>query len=427
MHIGRRVAPVVAVALIAACGEAKMPVNPSATSRVAAPLAARGGGGGGGVTCNFTSINKSVTRYFSGTEAKAVKTLVTSMQAAGIGSATAQGIGFDIFVHVANNVKSGNTDVSDGGALVNGLLACMYTSAADLPLVFPEDFSVALDPAQHGAFEIRGGATDSTGPVFNRPIATPFSGVRPLDGGPWTTLLAGNPAPSRVLFYGRPGSTSTSYDWKVVPRSATFAGQGAMVAVCIDASSNSTSLLHEENVGLLPFYDAPWLDPASCSPIAAVAKPGFLRQLASRIGSFFVPAPLYGNPGGLAGSTSGIHSEFGPQVVDSATVTFIVQPSGVQAGAIMTPPVQVLVTAAGSSSPLSQTSITLTAINNNGTPAVLSGTLTQTTDANGIATFPDLSESKTGGYVLVTTAGSVNGRPAIIVGVATSARFNVSP
>src|SRR5262249_3869931 len=157
---------------------------------------------------------------------------------AGVGTPTAQGIGFDIFVRVGNNVNAGNTDVTDGGAVVNGLIACMYTSAADRPLVFPEDFSIALDPAQHGAFEVRGGASDPTGPVFNRPNATPFSGVRPLDGGPWTTLLAGNPAPSRVLFYGRPGSTSTSYDWKVVPRSATFAGQGAMVAVCVDATSN---------------------------------------------------------------------------------------------------------------------------------------------------------------------------------------------
>ena len=423
MHIGRSVVPVLAAALLAACGEAKTPLNPVATERVAAPLAARGGGG---VTCNFTSINKSVTRYFSGPEAKAVKTIVTSMQAAGIGTSAAQGFGFDIFVHVANNVKSGNTDVSDGGALVNGLLACMYTSPADLPLVFPEDFSVALDPAQHGAFEIRGGANDSTGPVFNRPNATPFSGVRPLDGGPWTTLLAGNPAPSRVLFYGRPGSTSTSYDWKVVPRSATFAGQGAMVAVCVDATTNSTSLLHEENVGLLPFYDAAWLDPASCSPIAATPQPGLLKRLASTVGSFFIPAPLYGNPGGLAGSTSGIHSEFGPQVVDSAAATFIVQPSDVQAGAIITPPVQVLVTAQGSTSPVPNTAVTLIAVNNNGTPAVLSGTLTQVTDANGIATFPDLSQSKTGGYILVAS-GSVNGRPSITVVNGSSARFNVSP
>lgn len=426
MPIGRRVVPVLAVAFIAACGEAKSPVTPTTTARaIAAPLAARGGNGGG-ATCNFTSLNKSVTRYFSGTEAKAVKTLVTAMQTAGIGTAGAQGSGFDALVHVASNVTAGNADVTDGGAVVNGLLACMYTNAADLPLVFPEDFSVALDPAQHGAFEIRGGANDATGPALSRPVAAPFSGVNPMSGT-WATMLAGNPAPARLLLYGRPGSTSTSYDWKVVPRSATFAGAGAMVGVCVDATTHSTDLLHEENVGLLPFQDVAFLDPASCSPIAAVPAPSLLRRLASTVGSFFVPQPLYGNPGGLGGSTSGIHSEFGPQVVDSASPTFVVQPSNVQAGAVMTPPVQILITAAGSTSPIPSTSVTIAAFNNNGTPAVLSGTLTQTTDANGIATFPDLVQSKPGGYLFTVVAGAVGGRPSIVVTSTSSNRFNVSP
>lgn len=425
MHIGRRVAPVLTLAILAACGEAKSPVTPNATARVLAPLAARGGSGGG-ATCNFTNLNKSVTRYFSGTEAKAVKTLVSAMQTAGVGTSAARGTGFDVLVHVANNVTAGNADVTDGGALVNGLLACMYTNAADLPLAFPEDFSVALDPAQHGAFEIRGGANDATGPALSRPVTAPFSGVKPMSGA-WTDMLAGNPAPARLLLYGRPGSTSTSYDWKVVPRSATFAGAGAMVGVCVDATTNSTDLLHEENVGLLPFQDASFLDPASCSPIAAVPSRNILQKLATTVGSFFVPQPLYGNPGGLAGSTSGIHSEFGPQVVDSATSTFVVQPSDVQAGAVMTPPVQILITAAGSTSPIPNTSVTIAAFNNNGTPAVLSGTLTQTTDANGIATFPDLVQSKTGGYLFTVVAGAVGGRPSIVVTSANSNRFNVSP
>lgn len=423
MNTGRRLTLVLLAAALAACGEARSPVTPGVTSRMsAAPLAARPGGG---VTCNFTSVNKLVTRYFSGGEAKAVKAIVTSMQGAGIGTPAAQGFGFDVMVHIANNVKAGNPDAGDASSLTNGLLACMYTSAADLPLNFPEDFTVATDPAQHGAYEVRGGATDSTGPAVNRPLTAPFSGVNPMSGS-WTDLLAGNPAPARMLLYGRPGSTSTSYDWKVVPRSASFAGAGAMVGVCVDATTNSTDLLHEENVGLLPFQDAAFLDPASCSPIAAVPQPGLLRRLASAVGSFFVPAPLYGNPGGLAGSTSGIHSEFGPQTVDSAVATFVGQPSDVQAGAIITPPVQVLITAQGSTSPIPNTAVTLTAVNNNGTPALLSGTLTQVTDANGIATFADLSQAKTGGYILVAS-GTVNGRPSIAVISGSSARFNVSP
>src|SRR5215469_1499183 len=166
MHIGRRIAPVLAVALIAACGEAKSPLNPTVTSRAPA-LADRNAAPNN--TCQFGSLTNLVNKYFPSAEAFVVKTMVGNMQKAKAGTTTAQSIGFDILVHVANNVTAGNTDVTDGGALVNGLIACMYTNAADQPLTFPEDFSVALDPNQHGAFAIRGGANDPTDPVVNRP------------------------------------------------------------------------------------------------------------------------------------------------------------------------------------------------------------------------------------------------------------------
>jgi hypothetical protein len=71
-------------------------------------------------------------------------------------------------------------------------------------------------------------------------------------------------------------------------------------------------------------------------------------------------------------------------------------------------------------------SVTLGSIDNNGVPQLLSGTLTQVTNGSGIATFGDLSQSKTGGYALTAT-GSVNGRAAIVVVQGTSARFNVHP
>ncbi|HKV71193.1 MAG TPA: hypothetical protein VJN62_08085 [Gemmatimonadales bacterium] len=424
----RRASLLLLAAGIAACGEAKSPLTPGGTTRVSSMMAHHEGGGIAPTgTCSFSSITTLVGRYFGSTEARAVKTLVSSMQQAKAGTTAAQGIGFDILVHVANNVKAGNADVTDGGALVNDLLACMYSNAADLPSVFPEDFSVALDPAQHGAFEVRGGATDATDPAVNRPVAAPFSGVNPISGG-WSDLLAGNPAPDRILLYGRPGSTSTSYDWKVVPRSTVFAGAGAMVGLCLDVTTNTKSLMHEENVGLLPFADAAFLDPVSCSSsLASAGKPGLLKQLASTVGSFFVPKALYGNPGGLAGSTKGIHSEFGPLVVDSgAPMAFVGQPSNVKVNQIITPAVQVLVTDAKTGDPIPNVAVTVVSFNNNGTPAQLNGTLTQTTDGNGVATFGDLSQVKPGGYLLSVT-GSVGGRPAIQVNGATSTRFNVHP
>ena len=423
----RRVSLLLLAAAVAACGEAKSPLNPGVTGRASTTMANHGGSIAPTGTCSCNTGNTFVGRYFPSLEAKAVKVLVSSMEQAKAGTPTAQGIGFDILVHVANNVKTGNADVTDGGALVNDLLACMYSNAADLPAVFPEDFSVALDPAQHGAFEIRGGANDATDPAVNRPLAAPFSGVNPISGG-WSDLLAGNPAPDRILLYGRPGSTATAYDWKVVPRSTVFAGAGAMVGICLDVTTNGKSLMHEENVGLLPFADAAFLDPVSCSSsLAAAEKPGLLKQLASTVGSFFVPKALYGNPGGLAGSTKGIHSEFGPLVIDSgAPMAFVGQPSNVKVNQIIKPAVQVLVTDAKTGDPIPNVAVTVVAFNNNGTPAQLNGTLTETTDGNGIATFGDLSQVKPGGYLLTVT-GSVGGRPAIQVNGATSTRFNVHP
>ena len=425
MLIGRRVAPALVLAVLAACGEAKSPLNPTSATKVLAPMANRNAPPTN--TCQFNSLTSLVNKYFSSSEALVVKTMVSNMQKAKAGTTAAQSIGFDILVHVASNVTAGNADVTDGGALVNGLIACMYTNAADQPLTFPEDFSVALDPAQHGAFDVRGGPNDSTGPVVNRPVTAPFSGVKPVSGS-WSDLLAGNPAPNRILLYGRPGSTSTSYDWKVVPRSTVFAGAGAEVGLCLDVSTHPKSLMHEENVGLLPFEDAAFLDPVSCSPsLAAVVKPGFLKQLASAVGSVFMPKSLYANPGGLAGSTSGIHSEFGELAVDSgAPMAFVVQPSNVKVNAVISPAVQVLVTDAKTGDPIPNVAVTVVAFNNNGTPAQLNGTLTEISNGAGIATFGDLSQVKPGGYLLTVT-GSVGGRPAIQVDGATSARFNVHP
>jgi hypothetical protein len=72
-------------------------------------------------------------------------------------------------------------------------------------------------------------------------------------------------------------------------------------------------------------------------------------------------------------------------------------------------------------------SITVGAINNNGTPLILGGTTTRTTDASGIATYNDLTENKPGGSSLIVTTASVGDRPAIDVKSVTSAKFNIAP
>ena len=92
--------------------------------------------------CSFGPLTGLVGKYFSSSEALVVKPLLTSMQKAKAGTTGAQSIGLDILVHVANNVKTGNTDVTDGGALVNGLLYVhVQRTCRSLPASFPQGFS----------------------------------------------------------------------------------------------------------------------------------------------------------------------------------------------------------------------------------------------------------------------------------------------
>jgi len=381
------------------------------------------------MVCDFRAINKLVQSYFGAAEAKVVKGLVSQMQDAGAGSTAAQDRGFDAMTHIASNVNAGNAGFTNASALTNGLLACMFADAADLPATFPEDFSIATTPALHGAFAVRGGTTDPvTEEVLSRPLNAPFSGIAPPSISTWPGVLTGNPGTRRVLVYGQPGSTPQTYDWRVVPRSTVFAPE-VVVGVCLDPFAKATSLLHEEHFGLLPFVNVPFLDLATCSPVASRSSAWplqFARSLARWGMDVFGPRPLAASNalllGGLGGSTGGIRSEFGEQQVDTVLLAFTVQPSDVHVNQVITPAIVVQATDAVTGA----VSVTFTAVDNNGVPALLGGTLTQVTNAAGLATFADVTQAKTGGYIL-TAGGSVGGRPAIAVVESRSARFNVRP
>jgi len=428
MHVRLKGMAVAVAALVAVgCGDRTQSLPPGPRMQVVAPPS------GGGVVCDFHAITKLVQSYFGAAEAKVVKDLVSQMQDAGAGSATAQDRGFDAMTHIASNVSAGNADVADASALTNSLLACMFTSAADLPATFPEDFTIATTPALHGAFAVRGGTTDPLAEVvLSRPLDSPFSGVAPPQASTWPGILTSNPAPRRILVYGQPGSSPQTYDWRVVPRSTVFAPE-VVVGVCLDPFDRATSLLHEEHVGLLPFVNVTFLDVATCSPVASRSSAWplqFARRLVRWGTNVLGPRPLSAGSalltGGLGGSTGGLRSDFGAQQVDTVRLAFVVQPSDVDVGQVITPAIVVQARDAVTGAPVPNVSVTLTAVDNNGVPAALGGTLTQVTNADGLATFGDLTQSKTGGYVL-TVAGSVGGRPAIAVPQARSARFNVRP
>jgi hypothetical protein len=389
--------------------------------------------------CDFTHVSQLANSYFSPPRQQVVKDIVTAMSGAASFSTAAKGLGFDIMAHidtVVTNNAAGTPSV--GSDLVNHLILCMYnptSEAAAYPVTFPEDFTIPLTPAAHGAFKVKPPSSANTtdaAPVLSRPVTAPFSGVG-LSSGTWSSTLSGN-TPARVLVYGSPVSSSpTSYDWKTVPHNSSFSPP-VIVGICIDPNSATTSLLNDEHVGLLPFTDAPFLVPGTCSPSTALFDadgPAMFAQRLLRMGaSLFGPRALWAaalNPGGLGGTKSGIRTQFGPKVVANVTLTFTQQPTSTTVNVVITPAVKILATGSDGTGPVPNVTITLGAVNNNGATLVLNGTTTQTTDANGVATYGNLSENKSGGSRLIVINATVGGRPAITVSKPASAKFNIAP
>jgi hypothetical protein len=422
----------VAVAAASGCGEKQE--GPSAPS---APEFHTITGTSSG--CDFQHVSQLASSYFSPPRQQIVKDIVTAMTGAASFSTAAKSLGFDIMAHidtVVTNDAAGTPSV--GSDLVNHLILCMYDPATELasyPATFPEDFTTSLTPAAHGAFKVKPpsstNTTDAT-PVLSRPVNAPYSGVGPSTGT-WSGAVSGM-TPARVLVYGRPVSGDpTSYDWKTVPHNSNFSPP-VIVGICIDPTSATTTLLNDDNVGLLPFADAPFLVPGTCSPSTALLDadgPATFAQRLLRMGaSLFGPRTLWAaalNPGGLGTTKGGIRTVFGPKVVANVTLTFVQQPTSTKVNTVISPAVTIQATGSDGTGTVPNVTITLGAVNNNGATVLLGGTTTQITDANGVATYNDLKENKSGASKLVVLNATVGDRPAITVSKPTSAKFNIAP
>jgi len=390
--------------------------------------------------CNFSNINTLVLAYFPSPRRFVVKDLVTDMDNAANFSLAARGKAFDIMAHI-DTVVSANTAVgtpATGSNLVNSLIFCMYdpnvpAELAHRPTTFPEDFTTELTFGLHGAFGVRGGASDpASAPVLSRPLATAFSGVAPGGTLPdWVATVIDNASPERVLFYGRPvPGEPDHYEWKTLPHDAAF-NPGVVVGLCLDDGTFPTSMV-VENTAVLPFQAVTFL-PTGCSNTALLESGGgsSLAGIARFGAELFGPRPLWAattvSPGGLGGSTGGIGSEFGPldlSETGGVTLAFIQQPP---ATVKVDQQFTVTVKATTSGAAVGGVSVKLEQFNDNGVPAVLTGPNPVVTDESGVATFI-LSLNKPGAYRLqTTTQTTVVGRPAIAVTGTQSQRFNVKP
>ena len=445
------------IALAVACGDPQ-DRNAAQTDTPVAPSFSRNAPPNSFSTkCSFTTASQLGGGYFTNNDtAKVVRTLISSMKSAGAGTTAAASIGFDVLAHVASNIAV-DPDFTTGSAFVNEIIKCMFSDPAAWPASYtaptpgPEDFTIALDATRNGAFAVRGGPTDPDTVVYAR--LDSYSGVWFPTGSSWSAILAGNAVP-RVLLYGRPSTAApgidpiTFYNWRVVARNTTFS-PAVIVGVCIDANSNAfgdkKAVVRKQDqagVSFLPFVDASFLIPGtSCTDPTMSLRQGFMGTLAQGIfnlgTSFLGPKPLSAtrmmNPGGLAGATGGIRTDYGPDEVDSVFLSFVTQPHdakvcnvGPCSGNQTISPVKVLALWKGF--PVGGVRITVVPVNNNGTPAQLLGVATLVTGEDGTVTYTNLGLTKPGGYALLTNAELVEQRSdSIVIPHVTSTKFNVRP
>ena len=332
-------------------------------------------------------------------------------------TAAANAIGFDLFEAVAA-LRDGagwtEAQIPAAAGLAVQLIACMNVETSGD--ISASAFAAAL--ASDGGFAVRGGPADPAGEVLS---ANGASGVHaPLA---WADWMGG-----RALFYGYPVSSfatevtgGSAFDWSTVRAiadgesgPAPFDGP-AVVALCADpalfgatlAQLRVQHLAKADGGSILPIALGSFLD---CSGLALSSVDATTAggRLLHALLELVRPAPLFASNtvaasgiGGLKGSFSPFEVVYGAQIV----LSFQDQPANGISGAPLTGKtggeLSVKVTAA-EGTPWEDILVRITAVTNNGA-GVTACSNEATTDAQGVAHFPDLSVSKAGGYYLVAT------------------------
>ncbi len=409
------------------------------------------------LSCSFPTITAQVKDEFLNTTQKnSASGLVQNMKNAGQYTAGAKTAGFGVMALIATAKKQNTAkDAATGSSLTNQLILCMFdpTSGADnFPSPFPVDFVPSLDRNQPGAYEVRSPTNDANAVLtFPGPTGTEFariSALTPMSGN-WsgllgeTTLIFGKP----VLLGSGPARDPDQYEWKTIRPGVTFAtstgGPGLLVALCnLSSSLTDTDLESETEVGFLPYVGTLPGCSAAFTQLETSWRALDLVRAVGRYGSRLLsPEPLSAATlvaaASIGGGAKGGKSIFSRNTLNSSTaisLKFVTQPSDGKLGTPILPAVQVQATYQGT--PVGGVIITLTGINNNGTPtevdcpgpAPAPATCSALTGLDGIATFNPLTVTKTGAQTLVVNGASITDRPAISFGTGTlSKKVNIRP
>jgi hypothetical protein len=359
--------------------------------------------------------------------------LDTLQSQSAISAAAATPVGYRILSRlavVANTAYGSGSlakgDSTAGSKFANDVLGCMsvtgYSASA------PVDFSGALGTT--GLFAVR--SDSKLDAVISRATnadAEPLFGAERSQSGSWYAHLGSSTSlyTDPILFYGYrlpPAPTfggedtaSVTYDLSTLPTPLAFTKDSTVngftvtlgtlrTGVC-DVSSDSAQILHEHGSdAILP----PEGTPAFCAAppdlnLGMTLTPRMrLASAAHAVASWFTPQPLYAfvTRGGGSALVSGL-SHLGAvkfNVDPNSGVTFYQQPLSGKLGAPDQFPKDIAVQVLSvNNSALANVKVSLTVVGNSGsfTPPADS---VRFTNSQGIATFPNFTLDKAGGYTI---------------------------
>ena len=357
--------------------------------------------------CSSTAIYDANQAYFA-QPTDPVYALSNTLEAAySIGGPVgATSAGFDVLARLAAAADQGTPvkgTPAQGSAVANAVLSCMSVAGYGGAI----DFAAALGPS--GLFAVRDGSTGA--PVVSRLVVggAPSFGAEPSAGN-W-------PVTGKVLFYGEKLSVANLaseipagdvFELTTLPSGLTFS-PAIRTGVC-QLSDPNAQILHQHS-GDPAVILAPAGMPSFCpTPTSARETTPFVLA-ARQVADWLSPRPAYASRammpafgGGGGGLVSGL-SEIGP-VSFTSTVEWVVRPRDTKRSA--TPQFVPTVTVRNVSTkgnPIEGSLMTLTVVVNHGSFTITGNTAT--TNAAGIATFPNLKIDKPGGYTatVVSSAG----------------------
>jgi hypothetical protein len=385
---------------VVACNQdlAKSPLTPTQAQFSVSPSA-----------CSFPTMRTNAAAYL--TDPRAVNELITAMSRA-VGQANVNAAGFNILTALAAAANAGAPTVkgtaADGSNFANSVLGCMDVTGYTGPIDFTGAFGA-------GIFEVRDGSGNS--PVTSHLLdnGAPAFGAEPSTGN-W-------PVAGKTLFYGtllnlptlgNETSAGDNFELSTLPSGLTFSPE-IKAGVCTLTDPNGRILhLHASDPGVI----LPPVSALSFCPVTSVSTPAgssLFASAANRLASWFAPATAnaaatraFRLGGGGTGLVGGL-SKIGP-VTYTSTMAWVVKPGNTSRSKSpqFTPVVTVRNGSAGGNN-LQGATITLIVTTNNGN-FTMTGNVA-TTDANGIATFPNLKINKPGGYTMTAVSelgGSVS-------------------